>query len=97
MNSKTTSSDLSLKERLGNIAMSRWKELTEKQKLLAKKAWGVLTYKWRWQIAMNIPYLIIFGLDHSVPAIHQFDMAVINSVTSRIPMPTFISSFISMN
>ena len=58
-----------------------------------KKAWGVLTYKWRWQIAMNIPYLAIFALDRTVPAVHKFDVALISSITSKIAIPAFITSW----
>ncbi len=86
----------SFKERIKNFAVRKWESLTEKQKTYAKKAWGVLTYKWRWQIAMNVPYLAIFVLDRTVPAVHQFDMALLGSITSKLPIPAFISSWMGL-
>ncbi len=79
--------------RFRQIANKKWDSLTDNQKALAKKIWGVITYKWRWQIAMNIPYLIIFLLDKSVPRIHQFDMAVLAAISSKVHIPVFLSSF----
>ena len=76
--------------------LSKWEVLPEKQQKYAKKAWGLITYKWRWQIAMNIPYLAIFALDRSIPAVHQFDMNLLSTITSKIPLPEFISSWIGL-
>ena len=83
-------------DRVRHSALNKWESLTDQQRTYAKKAWGVITYKWRWQIAMNIPYLAIFLLDRTVPAVHQFDMALLANVSSKIPLPTFISSFLGL-
>ena len=96
MQSQGVLSELGLKERLQQVASDKWEGLGESQKTFAKKAWGVITYKWRWQIAMNIPYLVIFALDKSIPAVHRFDMAVLASVTSKLPIPSFISSWMGL-
>ena len=96
MQSQGGSSEVVSLERLKQVAESKWESLDDRQKAFAKKAWGVITYKWRWQIAMNIPYLAIFLLDRSVPAVHQFDMALLSSITSKLPIPAFMSSWISL-
>ncbi len=81
-----------LRGRVKQFAQLKWGNLNDRQKTFLKKGWGVITYKWRWQIAMNIPYLAIFILDRTIPAVHQFDMAVLNAVVSRLPIPELISS-----
>ena len=93
MQSQGGLSEVGLQNRVKQFAKNKWENLTVRQKSYAKKAWGVLTYKWRWQIAMNIPYLAIFLLDRSVPAVHQFNMTLWVSITSKLPIPAFISSF----
>ncbi len=80
---------------IGNSS-KRWENLDDGQKKVLKKIWGVLTYKWRWQIAMNIPYLLIFALDRTVPAVHKFDLALIASITSKVPIPAFIGSWVGI-
>ncbi len=75
----------------------KWEALPKKQQGYVKKTWGVITYKWRWQIAMNIPYLAIFVLDRTVPAVHQFDMNLLSTVTSKLPLPEFLSTWIGLN
>ena len=93
MHSESGLSEISFSERLRAFTESRWEALSEPQKVLAKKFWGILTYKWRWQIAMNIPYLILFLLDRTIPSVHKFDMAILHSITSRIPLPEFLASY----
>ncbi len=96
MQSQGNFSELVWQKRLKKFSLSKWESLTENQKAFAKKAFQVLTYKWRWQIAMNIPYLAIFALDRTVPSVHSFNMALLTSVTSKIPVPAFISSWIGL-
>ncbi len=86
--------NVEIREGIKNFADAKWESLTDRQKAYAKKAWGVITYKWRWQIAMNIPYLVILLLDRTVPAVHQFDMALLATITSKLPIPDFLSSWI---
>ncbi len=97
MQSEGTISADSLKELFSSFFYQRWNALKPGQKALAKKAWGVITYKWRWQIAMNVPYLIVFCLDRTIPAVHEFDLALISSVTSKLPIPQFITSSIGIS
>ncbi len=96
MQSQTGLSETGTQERLKKIALSRWDRLTDSQKTYARKAWSVITYKWRWQIAMNIPYLAIFLLDRTIPAVHQFDMALLATITSKLPIPSFVSSWMGL-
>ena len=84
-------------KRFQQYLLLKWEALPEKQQSYAKKAWGVITYKWRWQIAMNIPYLAIFALDRTIPAVHNFDMNLLATVTSKLPLPTFLSTWIGLN
>ena len=96
MHSQGGLSEFGVKERLTQFGFSQWERLTGRQKSYAKRAWSVLTYKWRWQIAMNVPYLAIFVLDRTIPAVHRFDMAILATVASRLPLPTFVSSLIGV-
>ena len=96
MQSQGGLSEITLQNRIKQLAVSKWENLTTSQKTFIKKVWGILTYKWRWQIAMNVPYLAIFILDRSIPAVHSFDMALLSSITSKLPIPAFISSWMSI-
>ena len=96
MQSQGGFSQLEFQERIRVLAAKQWKNLTERQKTLLKKFWAVITYKWRWQIAMNIPYLAIFILDRTIPAVHKFDMNLLGIITSKFPIPTFISSWLGI-
>ena len=97
MQSKSSFSEVGVQERLKQVAYAKWEGLNDRQKKYVKKIWGVLTYKWRWQIAMNVPYLAIFALDRTVPSIHNFNMALLASVTSNLPIPEFMSSFMGLS
>ena len=96
MQSQGGLSDVGFVERIKQVSENKWESLSDRQRKYAKKAWGVMTYKWRWQIAMNVPYLAIFLLDRTVPAVHQFDMALLAMVTSKLPIPAFISSWMGL-
>jgi len=65
-----------------------WSNLSEKQKSILKKIWSILTYKWQWQIILNAPFLLIWVLDQTIPAVHSFDMQLISS----LPLPTIIKT-----
>ena len=77
------------------VAFDKWETLSDRQKKYASKAWSVITYKWRWQIALNIPYLMIFVLDRSIPAVHKFNMDLLSSLMAKLPIPEFLSSMIA--
>ena len=91
MQSQSRLSENALQEGIKQFAFSNWEKLNDRQKKYAKKVWAVITYKWRWQIAMNIPYLALFLLDRSIPAVHQFDMALLATITSKLSVPAFVS------
>ena len=96
MQSQGGLSAVGLQERVKQFVVTIWETMSDRQKTYAKKAWSVLTYKWRWQIAMNVPYLGIFLLDRSIPAVHKFDMALLATITSKLPVPAFISSWMGL-
>ena len=77
---------------LKQALLESWDKLSEKQKNIAKKIWSVLTYKWQWQIAMNAPFMAIWVLDQTIPAVHRFDMHLIAS----LPIPQWLSMFIGL-
>ena len=66
-----------------------WSTLSEKQKSIIKKIWSILTYKWQWQIVLNAPFLLIWVLDTTIPAVHSFDMRLISS----LPLPMIIKTY----
>ncbi len=84
-------------KRFQQYLILKLEEIPEKQQGFAKKTWGIITYKWRWQIAMNIPYLAIFALDTTVPAVHKFNMYLLATVTSKLPIPEFFATWIGLN
>ena len=61
-----------------------WSNLSESQQAILNKIWSILTYKWQWQIILNAPFLVIWVLDQSIPAMHTFDMQLISS----LPIPS---------
>ncbi len=94
MQSQSTIPSSGFKDRLKALGVEKWEGLSENQRKYAKKAFKVLTYKWRWQIAMNIPYLAIFVLDRSIPAVHEFNVSLLNSIVARLPIPDFLVNII---
>ena len=66
-----------------------WSNLSENQKSIIRKIWSILTYKWQWQIILNAPFLVIWGLDQTIPAVHSFDMQLISS----LPIPMIIKTY----
>ena len=96
MQPDTIISKNTIKENLMKFFNQKWDKFSEKQRKYAKKLWSIISYKWRWQIAMNIPYLMIFILDKTVPQVHEFDMAVLATITSRFPVPNFVSAWFGL-
>ena len=70
-----------------------WSTLSEKQKSILKKIWSILTYKWQWQIVLNAPFLLIWVLDQTIPAVHAFDTQLISS----LPLPMIIKTYLGFN
>ena len=61
-----------------NLLVRNWENLEESQKLILKKIWNVITYKWQLQILLNLPFLIWWILDKSISKVHEFDTAILN-------------------
>ena len=72
-----------------NLISKNWEELDDSQKLILTKIWKVLTYKWQLQILFNLPFLIWFALDKSIPQVHEFDIAML----SYLNVPEWALSF----
>ena len=70
-----------------------WSNLSERQQSILKKIWSILTYKWQWQIILNAPFLVIWALDQTIPAVHTFDMQLISS----LPIPTIIKTYLGFS
>ena len=67
-----------------------WSNLSDYQTAILKKVWMVLTYKWKWQIILNAPFLVIVILDQTIPSVHSFDMKLISS----LPIPMTIKTLL---
>ena len=70
-----------------------WSNLSDKQRSILKKIWSILTYKWQWQIILNAPFLVIWILDQTIPAVHSFD----TNLVSSLPLPTIIKSYLGFS
>ena len=75
---------------LFNLISQNWQNLDETQKSVLTKIWKVLTYKWQLQILFNLPFLIWWGLDQSIPKVHKFDLHILN----YLHLPKWALSFI---
>ena len=61
-----------------NLILKNWEELDHSLKSKIKKIWSVLTYKWQLQILFNLPFLLWWTLDKSIPKVHEFDATILN-------------------
>ena len=84
MNSKSAEEENGLLDQINSNLQNFWTNLSEKQQSILKKILSILTYKWQWQIILNAPFLVIWVLDQTIPAVHAFDMELISSLP--IPM-----------
>ena len=73
-----------------NLILKNWEELDDSLKSKIKKIWSVLTYKWQLQILFNLPFLIWWTLDKSIPKVHEFDATILNYLN----LPDWALSFI---
>ena len=90
MDSQTTADKNSIIYKFNTILQSFWEKLNENQQSILKKIWSILTYKWQWQIILNAPFLVIWVLDQTIPAVHSFDMQLISS----LPIPMIIKTYL---
>ena len=70
-----------------------WSNLSDSQQVILKKIWQILTYKWQWQLILNAPFLLIWILDQTIPAVHSFDMELISS----LPIPMEIKTLLGFS
>ena len=45
-----------------------------------QKAWKVITWRWRLQLAINAPLGLLWVADKTNPAVHAFDMSVLTAL-----------------
>jgi len=83
MDFKSAAENNSLIYQVNSNLQEFWSNLSEKQQTILKKIWSILTYKWQWQLILNAPFLVIWVLDKTIPAVHAFDIQLIASL--RIP------------
>jgi len=88
MESKSAADKNGLIYQLNSTLQDLWTNLSDSQKSILKKIWSILTYKWQWQIILNAPFLVIWILDQTIPAVHSFDMQLISS----LPIPTILKT-----
>ena len=90
MDSQTAADKNSLINKVSTNLQDFWSKLSDKQQTILKKIWAILTYKWQWQIILNAPFLVIWILDQTIPAVHSFDMELISSLSVPIQIKTFL-------
>ena len=88
MDSNSTAEKKGLIYQINSNLEDFWSKLSESQQAILKKIWMILTYKWQWQIILNAPFLVIWVLDQTIPAVHSFDMQLVSS----LPIPMVIKS-----
>ena len=90
MDSKSAADNNGFIDQLNSNLENFWLNLSDTQKVILKKVWMILTYKWQWQIILNAPFLVIWILDQTIPAVHSFDMNLISS----LPIPKTIKTLL---
>jgi len=93
MDSQSVLDKKSIINKVNTNLQNFWSNLSENQKSIFKKIWSVLTYKWQWQILLNAPFLVIWILDQTIPAVHSFDMQLISS----LPLPVIIKTYLGFS
>ena len=93
MDSQTAADKKAIINRVNTNLQDIWSDLSENQKSILKKIWSILTYKWQWQIVLNAPFLVIWVLDQTIPAVHSFDMQLISS----LPIPMMIKTYLGFS
>ena len=93
MDSQTAADKNSIINKVNTNLKDFWSNLSENQQSILKKIWSILTYKWQWQIFLNAPFLVIWVLDQTIPAVHDFDMQLISS----LPIPMMIKTYLGFS
>ena len=90
MDSQTATNKKGVIDKVSSNLKNFWSNLSEKQQSILKRIWSILTYKWQWQIILNGPFLLIWALDQTIPAVHSFDAKLISS----LPIPIIIKTYL---
>ena len=93
MDSKSAANTKGFMNQVNENLQAFWSNLSDSQQNILKKIWSILTYKWQWQIILNAPFLVIWILDQTIPAIHSFDMQLI----SLLPIPATIKTLLGFS
>ena len=93
MDSQTAADKKGIINRVNTNLQDIWSNLSENQQSILKKIWSILTYKWQWQIVLNAPFLVIWVLDQTIPAVHSFNMQLI----SALPIPMIIKTYLGFS
>ena len=93
MDSQTAADKKGIINRANANLQEFWLNLSENQQSILKKIWSILTYKWQWQIILNAPFIVIWILDQTIPAVHSFDMQLISS----LPIPMIIKTYLGFS
>ena len=54
---------------------------------ILQKAWKVITWRWRLQLAINAPFGLLWVADKTNPAVHAFDMSVLAALHAEWMAP----------
>ena len=90
MDSKSAANTKGFMNQVNENLQAFWSNLSDSQQTILKKIWSILTYKWQWQIILNAPFLVVWILDQTIPAVHNFDMKLISS----LPIPMVIKTLL---
>tara|TARA_Y100001968_G_scaffold8095_1_gene6833 strand:+ start:276 stop:557 length:282 start_codon:yes stop_codon:yes gene_type:complete len=90
MDSKSAANTKGFMNQVNENLQAFWSNLSDSQQTILKKIWSILTYKWQWQIILNAPFLVVWILDQTIPAVHNFDMKLISS----LPIPMIIKTLL---
>ena len=93
MDSQAAANKNGILNRVNRNLQDFWGNLSENKQTILKKIWSILTYKWQWQIILNAPFLVIWVLDQTIPAVHSFDMQLISS----LPIPMIIKTYLGFS
>lgn len=56
-------------------------------KPLFSKIWGIITWRWRMQLALNAPFGLLWVADKTNPAVHQFNMSMLTAMHAEWMAP----------
>ena len=93
MDSQTAANKNGIINKVNENLQDFWTNLSESKRSILKKLWSILTYKWQWQIVLNAPFLVVWVLDQTIPAVHSFDMQLISS----LPIPIVIKTYLGFS